>query len=454
MSPDNVKKEGADHQSVTPCSPGTLLAAFDVTTPASIMFSSASQGMFENAEALAKLAALVSDPALVPAEASGSDHARKEGRRTLKSSHGKVIEQKRIGGEFTPTADPAWMQTRLDVLERIAARNAAEMAKLDKPPITVTLPNGKTIDGTAWTTTPFDVAASISKGLANEVMIASVRYTKRLAGATAALAEIDEMEDRPAGSVPCVGAETDQVAAWELWDLPRPLEGDCELQLIKFDDPRGKEVFWHSSAHILGEALESLFGAKLTHGPPTDGGFFYDSFMGGNTVTGEMTAALEKKAKQIADEKQPFERVVVTKEECLQLFAGNPFKVAMIASKLPDGVSTTVYRNGPFVDLCKGPHLPNTGKVKAFAVTKNSGALWLGQQGNDELQRVYGISFAEKKQLAEWKLLQEEAAKRDHRKIGEQQELFFFDDVSPGSCFFLPHGCRIYNSRPRRSSIP
>ena len=134
-------------------------------------------------------------------------------------------------------------------------------------------------------------------------------------------------------------------------------------------------MFWHSSAHILGEALESLYGARLTHGPPTDGGFFYDSFMGGTTITSEMTAALEKKAKQIADAKQPYERVVVTKDECLQLFSENPFKVAMIASKLPDGSSTTVYRNGPFVDLCKGPHLPTTGKVKAFALTKASAAL-------------------------------------------------------------------------------
>ena len=208
-------------------------------------------------------------------------------------------------------------------------------------------------------------------------------------------------------------------AEWELWDMARPLEGDCDLQLLKFDDPRGKEVFWHSSAHILGEALESLYGARLTHGPPTDSGFFYDSYMGSTAVTKEMTAALEKKAKQIADAKQPYERVVVTKEECLELFASNPFKVAMISGKLPDGSSTTVYRCGPFVDLCKGPHLPNTGRVKAFATTKTSSALWLGKQGNDELQRVYGISFPDKKEMAEWKTLQEEAAKRDHRKIGE-----------------------------------
>uniref|UniRef100_A0A7S3AP41 Probable threonine--tRNA ligase, cytoplasmic n=1 Tax=Haptolina ericina TaxID=156174 RepID=A0A7S3AP41_9EUKA len=232
---------------------------------------------------------------------------------------------------------------------------------------------------------------------------------------------------------------------WEMWDANRPLEGDCELQLIKFEDPRGKEVFWHSSAHILGEALEGLYGAKLTHGPPTDDGFFYDSFMGSESVTPDMVSALEKKAKQIADSKQDYERVVVTKDECLELFAQNPFKVALISGKIPDGSSTTVYRCGNFVDLCKGPHVPNTSRVKAFSVTKTSATQWLGKQGNDDLQRVYAVSFPDKKELAAWKHLQEEAAKRDHRKIGVEQQLLFFDELSPGSCFFLPHGCRIYN---------
>ena len=154
----------------------------------------------------------------------------------------------------------------------------------------------------------------------------------------------------------------------------------CQLQLLKFDEPQGKEAFWHSSAHILGQALESTCGARLTHGPPTDAGFFYDSYMGENAVTADMKAGLEKKAKAIIDQKQPFERVVVTKEQCLELFKANPFKLAMIKGKLPDGSSTTVYRCGPFVDLCKGPHLPSTGKVKAFALTKASSALWLGSR--------------------------------------------------------------------------
>jgi len=159
----------------------------------------------------------------------------------------------------------------------------------------------------------------------------------------------------------------------------------------------------------------------------------------------DMAGQLEKAFKKICDEKQPFERVVITKADALDLFAQNPFKLAIIKSKLPDDAVTTVYRCGPFVDLCRGPHLPNTSRVKAFAVTKSSAALWLGKQGNDELQRVYGITFPDKKQLTEWKHFQEEAAKRDHRAIGVQQELFFFDDLSPGSCFFQPLGGRIYN---------
>ena len=398
-------------------------------------------GVFENPAALAKLAALnpLAEGAVASSSAAaGGSAGRKDGKRTIASSGGKVAAgAERIGGEFTPEADPAWLKERDTFLSAIAARNAEKEAKLVRAPITVTLPDGKQIEGKAWETSPLDIATGISKGLAQAVCVASVKYSKRLEGAHAGMVEVATDPDEE-------GAEVTD-AEWELWDMARPLEGDCDLQLLKFDDPRGKEVFWHSSAHILGTALESLYGAKLTHGPPTDSGFFYDSYMGSAAVTKEQTAALEKKAKQITDAKQPFERVVVTKEECLELFKNNPFKVAMISGKLPEGSSTTVYRNGPFVDLCRGPQLPTTGRVKAFATTKASSALWLGKQGNDELQRVYGISFADKKEMAEWKTLQEEAAKRDHRKIGEAQDLFFFDDLSPGSCFFLPHGARIYN---------
>jgi threonyl-tRNA synthetase len=393
--------------------------------------------MFENADALKKLAELNPTPEGSASGSSSAHAGRKGGARTIASSSGKISGAERIGGSFTVEQDPAWIKERDALLEAAVKRGAEQLAALDKPPITVVLPDGKKVDGVAWKTSPLDVATSISKGLAQATCVASVKYSNRLKGADSTLTEV---ETNPDGD-----DNADASAEWELWDVARPLEGDCELQLHKFDDPRGKEVFWHSSAHILGEALESLYGARLTHGPPTDTGFFYDSYMGQTSLSAEMTEKLEKKAKAIADQKQPYERVVVTKEECLQLFGSNPFKVAMISSKLPEGSSTTVYRCGPFVDLCKGPHLPNTGKVKAFAVTKSSSALWLGKVGNDDLQRVYAVSFPDKKELAEWKKLQEEAAKRDHRLIGIQQDLFFFEELSPGSCFFLPHGCRIYN---------
>lgn len=359
-------------------------------------------GTFENPSALGKLAAL--NP-LSGSAATASSHGRKGGR-TIASSGGKSTTAERIGGDFTPTANPEWLKQRDGLLDTVIKRTAAQMEKLPKPPIKVTLPDGKVMDGTAWVTSPLDIATGISKGLAQATCVASVRYSKRLEGIATNMVAVGTNPDGDADEGP---------ADWELWDINRPLEGDCELQLHKFDDPRGKEVFWHSSAHILGEALEGLYGARLTHGPPTEGGFFYDSYMGTTGVSGDMTKELEKKAKAIADAKQEYERVVVTKEECLQLFQSNPFKVAMISSKLPDGSSTTVYRCGNFVDLCKGPHLPNTSRVKAFAVTKSSSALWLGKAGNDELQRVYGITFPDKKEMAEWKTVQEEAAKRDHR---------------------------------------
>ncbi|KAL3916740.1 MAG: hypothetical protein SGPRY_006691 [Prymnesium sp.] len=392
---------------------------------------------FENPAALAKLAKLnpLSEDSL---SRSSVSHGRTEGKRMTEGG-GKSIEGgEKIGGAFEPTADPSWLAERSAALDKIVAREAAAIAAMPKTSIKVTLPDGTVKEGTAFQTSPADIAGTISKGLMNATCVASVRYSRRLDGPGGAVVNTDALDEEAEA-----GAEGP--SEWELWDAGRPLEGDCELQLHKFDDDKGKEVFWHSSAHILGEALETLYGVKLTHGPATSTGFFYDSYMGKTPVTTEMTAAVEKKVKQLVDAKSAFERVVVSKEEAAELFKDNPFKQAIISSKLPDGAMTTVYRSGKFVDLCRGPHLPNTSRVKAFAVTKTSGSQWLGKQGNDELQRVYGITFPDKKELAEWKALQEEAAKRDHRKIGVDQQLLFFDDLSPGSCFFMPHGCRIYN---------
>ncbi|KNZ58574.1 threonine--tRNA ligase [Puccinia sorghi] len=234
-----------------------------------------------------------------------------------------------------------------------------------------------------------------------------------------------------------------------LWDLERPLESSCSLRLLDFESDEGKRVFWHSSAHVLGEAAEKHYGCHLCIGPPTDEGFFYEMGMGlsgDRAIQSTDYASLQKLAEMAIKEKQPFERLVVSKTDLLEMFAYNKYKQYLINSKIPDGTSTTVYRCGPMIDLCVGPHIPNTGQIKAFSILKNSASYFLGDSANDSLQRIYGISFPDKKAMVEYKKFLEEAAKRDHRKIGKDQDLFFFHELSPGSCFWLPHGTRIYNT--------
>ncbi|KAJ3316264.1 threonyl-tRNA synthetase, partial [Gonapodya sp. JEL0774] len=204
-------------------------------------------------------------------------------------------------------------------------------------------------------------------------------------------------------------------------------------------------VFWHSSAHVLGEACELKYGCHLCIGPPIEEGFYYEMGMKDRSVSKSDFTDLEKLAEKAVKEKQPFERLFLSKERLLEMFKHNSYKVHLINDKVPPEGST-VYRCGPLIDLCYGPHVPNTNRIKAFMVTKNSASYWLGDSKNDSLQRVYGISFPDTKQLKDYKKFLEEAEKRDHRKIGQEQELFFFNPLSPGSCFFLPHGTRIYNA--------
>ena len=175
------------------------------------------------------------------------------------------------------------------------------------------------------------------------------------------------------------------------------------------------------------------------------GGLLLRRVLGRNTLAEPDFAAINAKAEAIAKEKQAFERLVLTKDEALRMFADNVFKSQLIAAKIPDGGYTTAYRCGPLIDLCRGPHVPTTASIKAFEVMRASAAYWLGNAANDSLQRVYGVSFPDAKQLKAHKHMLEEAKKRDHRVIGSKQELFFFHELSPGSCFFLPHGARIYN---------
>ena len=205
------------------------------------------------------------------------------------------------------------------------------------------------------------------------------------------------------------------------------------------------QTFCHSSAHVLGEVLELNFGCDLTIGPSLEEGFYYDCYLGDRSLTEDDCRQVEKAMEKAVKEKQAFERVEVTREEALAMFEENKFKVEIIAA-LPSGARITLYRVGPMVDLCRGPHVPHTGILKAVAVTSASRAFWRADVKNDPLQRVYAITFPDAKQLKEYQTRIEEAKKRDHRSVGPHQELFFFHPLSPGSCFFLPHGARVYNA--------
>ncbi|CAG5130644.1 unnamed protein product, partial [Candidula unifasciata] len=301
---------------------------------------------------------------------------------------------------------PAFIEHRQKLWDKLVKEKQDWLASQQPFPIKIVLPDGSQKDGQAWKTTPYDIAVGISQGLADNTVVAKVNG--------------------------------------ELWDLDRPFEKDSSLQLLKFEDPEGQYVFWHSSAHMLGEAMERNTGGHLCYGPPIEDGFYYDMWCQ-EPISSSVFPDLETIVKNIAKEKQPFERLEMTKEDLLKMFEYNEFKKRIINEKVTTP-TTTVYRCGTLIDLCRGPHVRHTGKVKALAVTKNSSTYWEGNSEAESLQRLYGISFPEPKQLKEWKHLQEEAAKRDHRKIGKEQDLFFFHELSPGSCFFLPRGAHIYNT--------
>jgi len=310
--------------------------------------------------------------------------------------------------ELDPPA--SFIQERINLFDKVKAEQDAWVAKQPREDITITLASGDVRVGKSWEITPGEIARGISKSLYERTVVA------RLDGE-------------------------------ELWDLERPLEKSCKLELLDFEHQEGKNVFWHSSAHILGEAAERRFGCSLCIGPPVSDGFYYEMALpDGAAVQPTDHQPLEKIFDKAVKEKQKFERLTLTKDQLLEMFKYNKYKQHIIKDKIPDGTSTTVYRNGPLIDLCRGPHVPHTGRIKAFAVMRNSASYFLGDAKNDSLQRIYGVSFPDKKLLDEHKMMLEEAAKRDHRKIGQEQELFFFHDQSPGSCFLLPHGQIIFNA--------
>ena len=326
-----------------------------------------------------------------------------------KKAKGPAGEAANANGPLELTPPASFLQDRLKLYDTLKAQHDEEISKMPKQPITITLGDGKIVAGNSWETSPASIARQISKSLLERTIIAKVDG--------------------------------------ELWDLDRPLEKDCRVELLDFDHPQGKEVFWHSSAHCMGEAAERRYGCSLCLGPPTDRGFFYEmSLLDGEVISQADWKPLETIVGSVIKEKQVFERLVISKDNLVKMFAYNKYKLHFINQFVEDGESTTIYRNGPFIDLCRGPHIRNSGSIKAFQIMKNSSSYWLGKAENESLQRIYGVSFPDKKLMDEHKKRLEEAARRDHRRLGKEQELFFFHDLSPGSCFFLPHGTRIYNS--------
>lgn len=227
----------------------------------------------------------------------------------------------------------------------------------------------------------------------------------------------------------------------ELKDLSAKLEKDCSLELIGFSSPGGKEVFWHSAAHVLAQAVTRLFPkARLTIGPAVEEGFYYD--IDHDPFTPEDLGKIEEEMKKIVGEKLAFERIELTKNKAQELFRDNPFKLEMAEEF---GENLSAYKQGTFIDLCRGPHVPDTGWFKGIKVLKVAGAYWRGDQKNKQLQRIYAIAFPEKDQLKEWVTVREEAEKRDHRKLGRDLDLFSFHDEAPGMAFWHPKGRILWN---------
>lgn len=230
----------------------------------------------------------------------------------------------------------------------------------------------------------------------------------------------------------------------ETTELNRPINEDSTIALYKFDDDEGKHAFWHTSAHLLAEALQELYpGIQFGFGPAVENGFFYDVLCkDGQSIKESDFPAIEAKMKELAGKKEDVVRKEISKADCLAEFkaAGQTYKCEHIEQDLEDGTITT-YTQGNFTDLCKGPHLVNTGIIKAIKLTNVAGAFWRGDAEREQMQRLYGISFPKKKMLDEYLVMLEEAKKRDHRKIGKEMELFMFSErVGKGLPIWLPKG--------------
>ena len=283
--------------------------------------------------------------------------------------------------------------------------------------INITFPDGS-VRSYEQGVTGLEIAQSISPRLAAEVLAVSVKAA-------------DDMT----------------ASKGETYDLLRPINMDASVNLLKWEDDAAKRVFWHSSSHLMAEALEAIFpGVKFGIGPAIENGFYYDVDLNGNQITEADLAKIEKKMIELARTKENFERVDVSKAEALKYFTekGDQYKCELI-SELEDG-TITYYKNGQFTDLCRGPHIVNTEVIKAVKLTAIAGAYWRGDEKRQQLTRIYGITFPKKALLDEYLVLMEEAKKRDHRKLGKEMELFTFSQrVGLGLPLWLPRGAVMRN---------
>ncbi|WP_018615402.1 threonine--tRNA ligase [Segetibacter koreensis] len=231
----------------------------------------------------------------------------------------------------------------------------------------------------------------------------------------------------------------------QVWDLSRPITTDIELQLLTWNDIEGKSTFWHSSAHLMAEALEAIFpGVKLGIGPAIEKGFYYDIDLGDRQITEDDLRKVEVKMAELARNNSIYSRKEISKQDAIAYFTekGDEYKLELIDG-LNDG-EITFYSQGNFTDLCRGPHIPNTGFIKAVKLTNIAGAYWRGDEKRKMLTRIYGITFPNQKELDEYVLLLEEAKKRDHRKLGKELELFTFSEkVGLGLPLWLPKGAML-----------
>ena len=275
--------------------------------------------------------------------------------------------------------------------------------------INITLPDGSVRKYESGVTS-MDIALSISEGLARNVIAAEVNG--------------------------------------DIWDATRSITKDSNVKLLTFNDKGGKSAFWHSSAHLMAEALESLYpGVRLGIGPPIDNGFYYDvDFGNGKTIGLADLEAIENKMMDLARQKNDYIRKEISKSDAIQYFTekGDPYKIELLQD-LEDG-NITFYEQGNFTDLCRGPHIPNTGHIKAVKLLNVAGAYWRGDEKRNTMTRIYGITFPKAKELTDYLVLLEEAKKRDHRKLGAELELFMFSEkVGMGLPIWLPKGAALRN---------